>query len=138
VCNLLCMRLILVICFVFFILMGLICFFVFLYLHMLKGLFYCSYRLSIVWIRGVTIFILVMLTAFLGYVLVWGQIRFWAAVVITNLVSVIPYVGVTLIFWIWAGFSVNNGTLGLFFYTSFSCTFYYFNINIASFSIFAW
>jgi len=46
---------------------------------------------------------------------VWGQIRFWAAVVITNLVRVIPYVGVTLIFWIWAGFSVNNGTLGLFF-----------------------
>jgi len=58
---------------------------------------------------------LVILTAFLGYVLVWGQMRFWAAVVITNLVRVIPYVGVTLIFWIWAGFSVNNGTLGLFF-----------------------
>jgi len=90
-------------------------FFVFLYLHILKGLFYCSYRLRMVWIRGVTIFILVMLTAFLGYVVVWGQIRFWAAVVITNLVRVIPYIGITLIFWIWAGFSVNNGTLGLFF-----------------------
>lgn len=90
-------------------------FFIFLYLHILKGLFYCSYRLSMVWIRGVTIFILVMLTAFLGYVLVWGQMSFWAAVVITNLVRVIPYVGVSLIFWIWAGFSVNNGTLGLFF-----------------------
>jgi len=90
-------------------------FFIFLYLHLLKGLFYCRYRLRMVWVRGVTIFILVILTAFLGYVLVWGQIRFWAAVVITNLVRVIPYVGVTLIFWIWAGFSVNNGTLGLFF-----------------------
>ena len=90
-------------------------FFIFLYLHLLKGLFYCRYRLTMVWVRGITIFIFVMLTAFLGYVLVWGQIRFWAAVVITNLVRVIPYVGVTLIFWIWAGFSVNNGTLGLFF-----------------------
>jgi len=90
-------------------------FFVFLYLHILKGLFYCRYRLTIVWVRGVTLFILVILTAFLGYVIVWGQISFWAAVVITNLVRVIPYIGVTLIFWIWAGFSVNNGTLGLFF-----------------------
>jgi len=109
------MRLISVIFFVFFILMVPIYFLFFLYLHMLKGLFYCRYRLSMVWISGVTIFLLVIITAFLGYVIVWGQIRFWAAVVITNLVRVIPYIGVTLIFWIWAGFSVNNGTLGLFF-----------------------
>lgn len=90
-------------------------FFIFLFLHLFKGLFHFSYRLHFVWMRGMTIFILTMLTAFLGYVLVWGQISFWAAVVITNLVRVIPYIGTTLIIWIWAGFSVNNGTLGLFF-----------------------
>jgi len=115
VCNLLCMKSILVFFFVFFILMGLDCFFVFLFLHLMKGLFHFSYRLHLVWLRGITIFILTMLTAFLGYVLVWGQMSFWAAVVITNLVRVIPYLGTTLIVWIWAGFSVNNGTLGLFF-----------------------
>lgn len=90
-------------------------FFVFLFLHLMKGLFHFSYRLHFVWMRGVTIFLLTIITAFLGYVLVWGQIRFWAAVVITNLIRVIPYLGTTLIIWIWAGFSVNNGTLGLFF-----------------------
>lgn len=90
-------------------------FFIFLYLHIIKGLFYFRYRLHFVWIRGVTILILTIMTAFLGYVLVWGQMRFWAAVVITNLIRVIPYLGSTLVVWIWAGFSVNNGTLGLFF-----------------------
>lgn len=90
-------------------------FFIFLYLHLMKGLFHLSYRLHFVWMRGVTILLLTMMTAFLGYVLVWGQIRFWAAVVITNLIRVIPYLGPTLVVWIWAGFSVNNGTLGLFF-----------------------
>jgi len=72
-------------------------FFVFLFLHLMKGLFHFSYRLHLVWLRGITIFILTMLTAFLGYVLVWGQMSFWAAVVITNLVRVIPYLGTTLI-----------------------------------------
>jgi len=90
-------------------------FFIFLYLHLMKALFHFGYRLHTVWLRGVTILLLTIMTAFLGYVLVWGQIRFWAAVVITNLVRVIPYLGPTLVVWIWAGFSVNNGTLGLFF-----------------------
>jgi len=90
-------------------------FFIFLYLHIIKGLFHFRYRLHFVWMSGVTILILTMMTAFLGYVLVWGQMSFWAAVVITNLIRVIPYLGPTLVVWIWAGFSVNNGTLGLFF-----------------------
>lgn len=90
-------------------------FFVFLYLHMFKGLLHRSPRLSHTWISGLSIFILVMGAAFLGYVLVWAQISFWACNVITNLVSVIPYVGLDLIQWVWGGYSVGNATLGLFF-----------------------
>ena len=90
-------------------------FFVFLYLHFFKGLFFRSYRLKPVWGSGLTIFLLVMIEAFMGYVLVWAQIRFWASVVITSLLSVIPIWGPTLVVWIWSGFRVSGATLKFFF-----------------------
>uniref|UniRef100_K7QM75 Cytochrome b n=1 Tax=Dictyocaulus eckerti TaxID=44604 RepID=K7QM75_DICEC len=90
-------------------------FFVFLYLHIFKGLFMCSYRLKKVWFSGLLIFFLIMMEAFMGYVLVWAQMSFWAAVVITSLLSVIPYYGNYLVIWIWGGFSVCSATLKFFF-----------------------
>nr|YP_009186376.1 cytochrome b [Strongyloides stercoralis]BAT21204.1 cytochrome b [Strongyloides stercoralis] len=90
-------------------------FFFFLYLHFFKGLFFCSYRLSGTWIIGLTIFFFVMMEAFMGYVLVWAQMSFWASVVITSLLSVIPYFGFSIVYWIWSGFSVVNSTLKFFF-----------------------
>lgn len=90
-------------------------FFIFLYIHFFKGLFFSRYRLKFVWIRGLTIFLLVMIEAFIGYVLVWAQIRFWASVVITSLLRVIPIWGPTLVVWIWRGFTVSGATLKFFF-----------------------
>lgn len=72
-------------------------FFFFLYLHFFKGLFFLSYRLRFVWVSGLTIFLLLIAIAFMGYVLVWAQIRFWASVVITSLLSVIPFFGVSFV-----------------------------------------
>jgi ubiquinol-cytochrome c reductase cytochrome b subunit len=90
-------------------------FFLFLYFHIGRGIYYGSYRFVRTWLRGVTIFLLAMATAFLGYVLPWGQMSFWAATVITNLLSAIPYVGVMLVEWVWGGFAVGNPTLTRFF-----------------------
>lgn len=90
-------------------------FFLFIYFHMGRGIYYGSYRFIKTWITGVTIFLLSMATAFLGYVLPWGQISFWAATVITNLLSALPYLGVALVEWVWGGFSVGNPTLTRFF-----------------------
>lgn len=90
-------------------------FFIFLYLHFFKGLFIFSYRLSGVWFTGLRIFLFVMMEAFIGYVLVWAQMSFWASVVITRLLSVIPYFGFSLVYWIWGGFSVVGSTLKFFF-----------------------
>nr|BAV78679.1 cytochrome b [Steinernema litorale] len=90
-------------------------FFVFLYLHMFKGLFFVSYRLKHVWASGLTIFLFVMMEAFMGYVLVWAQMSFWASVVITSLLSVIPVWGPSIVTWIWSGFSVSGATLKFFF-----------------------
>nr|UUG47457.1 cytochrome b [Ips nitidus] len=90
-------------------------FFVCLYLHIGRGIYYSSYMLKETWLSGVTIFFLVMATAFLGYVLPWGQMSFWGATVITNLVSAIPYLGNTIVQWIWGGFAVDNATLSRFF-----------------------
>nr|ARH54739.1 cytochrome b [Trigonopterus sp. 2 AH-2016] len=91
------------------------CFFVCLYMHIGRGLYYSSYNLKETWMSGVTIFFLVMASAFLGYVLPWGQMSFWGATVITNLLSAIPYLGNILVQWIWGGFSVSNATLTRFF-----------------------
>lgn len=90
-------------------------FFFFLFLHIFKGLFYFSYRLQEVWFIGLIIFLVVMIEAFMGYVLVWAQISFWACVVITRLFTVIPVFGFKLVFWIWSGFSVSGSTLKFFF-----------------------
>nr|YP_009691885.1 cytochrome b [Nortia carinicollis]QEG58678.1 cytochrome b [Nortia carinicollis] len=90
-------------------------FFICLYIHIGRGMYYSSYNLKETWMIGVTIFFLVMATAFLGYVLPWGQMSFWGATVITNLVSAIPYLGQTIVQWIWGGFAVDNATLTRFF-----------------------
>lgn len=90
-------------------------FFLLIYIHIGRGLYYGSYRFKRTWLRGVTILLLSIATAFLGYVLPWGQISFWAATVITNLLSAIPYVGVIIVEWIWGGFAVGNPTLTRFF-----------------------
>nr|ABO30892.1 cytochrome b [Brama brama] len=90
-------------------------FFVCLYLHIGRGLYYGSYLYKETWNIGVVLFLLVMMTAFVGYVLPWGQMSFWGATVITNLLSAVPYVGTMLVEWIWGGFSVDNATLTRFF-----------------------
>lgn len=90
-------------------------FFLLIYIHMGRGLYYGSYRFSKTWLRGTTILLLSIATAFLGYVLPWGQISFWAATVITNLLSAIPYIGVMIVEWVWGGFAVGNPTLTRFF-----------------------
>jgi len=92
-------------------------FFFLVYLHIGRGLYYGSYRAprTLVWTIGVVIFILMMATAFLGYVLPYGQMSLWAATVITNLMSAIPWVGQDIVEFIWGGFSVNNATLNRFF-----------------------
>jgi len=92
-------------------------FFIILYLHIGKGLYYKSYMYprQNIWYSGMFIFILVMGTSFLGYVLPWGQMSFWGATVITSLVTVIPVVGEDIVNWIWGGFSVGNPTLMRFF-----------------------
>nr|YP_009590302.1 cytochrome b [Alcidodes juglans]QBM10389.1 cytochrome b [Alcidodes juglans] len=90
-------------------------FFICLYTHIGRGLYYSSYDLKETWMSGVTIFFMVMATAFLGYVLPWGQMSFWGATVITNLVSAIPYLGNFIVQWIWGGFAVDNATLTRFF-----------------------
>nr|ABO43134.1 cytochrome b [Serranus hepatus]ABO43135.1 cytochrome b [Serranus hepatus]ABS85031.1 cytochrome b [Serranus hepatus]ABS85032.1 cytochrome b [Serranus hepatus]ACZ67481.1 cytochrome b [Serranus hepatus] len=90
-------------------------FFICLYLHIGRGLYYGSYLYKETWNIGVVLLLLVMMTAFVGYVLPWGQMSFWGATVITNLLSAVPYVGNTLVQWIWGGFSVDNATLTRFF-----------------------
>lgn len=90
-------------------------FFICLYIHTGRGVYYGSFLYLHAWSVGVIIFLLVIATAFLGYVLPWGQISFWGATVITNLFSAIPYVGTDLVQWIWGGFAVDNATLTRFF-----------------------
>nr|YP_010126789.1 cytochrome b [Phalanger orientalis]QPO06094.1 cytochrome b [Phalanger orientalis]QPO06107.1 cytochrome b [Phalanger orientalis] len=86
-----------------------------LYLHIGRGIYYGSYLYKETWNIGVILLLTVMATAFVGYVLPWGQMSFWGATVITNLLSAIPYIGTTLVEWIWGGFSVDKATLTRFF-----------------------
>nr|YP_010154775.1 cytochrome b [Amegilla calceifera]QQX28010.1 cytochrome b [Amegilla calceifera] len=90
-------------------------YFICIYIHISRNLYYQSFKLVHVWMVGVTILFLSMAAAFMGYVLPWGQMSFWGATVITNLLSAIPYVGQILVEWIWGGFSINNATLNRFF-----------------------
>nr|QHD26811.1 cytochrome b [Melo melo] len=90
-------------------------FFICLYLHVARGMYYGSYLYLHTWNIGVILLIFTMGTAFLGYVLPWGQMSFWGATVITNLLSAIPYIGKMLVEWVWGGFAVSNATLTRFF-----------------------
>nr|QWC54450.1 cytochrome b [Macdunnoughia hybrida] len=90
-------------------------FFICIYLHIGRGIYYESFNLKYTWMIGVIILFLLMATAFMGYVLPWGQMSFWGATVITNLLSAIPSLGVMLVNWIWGGFAVDNATLTRFY-----------------------
>nr|WOF82973.1 cytochrome b [Tetragonisca angustula] len=90
-------------------------YFLLIYIHICRNLFYYSFKLIYVWFIGVFILFLSMATAFLGYVLPWGQMSFWGAMVITNLLSAFPYIGQMIVEWLWGGFSINNSTLNRFF-----------------------
>nr|YP_009107769.1 cytochrome b [Loxops caeruleirostris]AIU44993.1 cytochrome b [Loxops caeruleirostris] len=90
-------------------------FFICIYLHIGRGIYYGSYLNKETWNIGVILLLTLMATAFVGYVLPWGQMSFWGATVITNLFSAIPYIGQTLVEWAWGGFSVDNPTLTRFF-----------------------
>nr|YP_007317570.1 cytochrome b [Cnemaspis limi]ADY86107.1 cytochrome b [Cnemaspis limi] len=90
-------------------------FFICLYLHIGRGLYYGSYLYKETWNTGIILLFLTMATAFVGYVLPWGQMSFWGATVITNLLSALPYIGQTLVEWLWGGFAVDTATLTRFF-----------------------
>nr|WGO58001.1 cytochrome b [Pseudoglomeris magnifica] len=90
-------------------------FFICIYMHIGRGIYYSSYKLMYTWLMGVLILFITMATAFMGYVLPWGQMSFWGATVITNLLSAIPFMGNELVQWIWGGFAVDNATLNRFF-----------------------
>nr|QHN59854.1 cytochrome b [Phiaris dolosana] len=90
-------------------------FFICVYFHIGRGIYYESFNLKYTWMIGVIILFLLMGTAFMGYVLPWGQMSFWGATVITNLLSAIPYLGNMLVNWIWGGFAVDNATLTRFY-----------------------
>lgn len=90
-------------------------FFFLIYIHIARGIYFNSNKLTLTWLIGVFILLIRIATAFIGYVLPWGQISFWGAAVITNLLSAIPYIGNTIVNWLWGGFSVNNATLNRFF-----------------------
>lgn len=92
-------------------------FFIVVYMHTFRGLYYSSYLYpkEPLWVVGVIILLLMILTAFMGYVLPWGQMSFWGATVITNLVSAVPFVGNDIVVWLWGGYSIDNATLNRFF-----------------------
>nr|AMJ17388.1 cytochrome b [Rondotia menciana] len=90
-------------------------FFICIYLHIGRGIYYESFNFKYVWLIGIFILLMLMATAFMGYVLPWGQMSFWGATVITNLLSAIPYLGTMLVNWIWGGFAVDNATLTRFY-----------------------
>nr|AJF93992.1 apocytochrome b [Tabachnickia sp. DVL-2014] len=90
-------------------------FFLCIYIHIARSMYHGSWKNTITWNIGITLYILTILTAFIGYVLPWGQMSFWAATVITNLLSAIPFIGYKLVQWIWGGFSISGATLNRFY-----------------------
>nr|YP_010547229.1 cytochrome b [Odontocimbex svenhedini]UYK52168.1 cytochrome b [Odontocimbex svenhedini] len=90
-------------------------FFICIYIHIGRGIYYSSYHFFNTWLIGILILFMTMGAAFMGYVLPWGQMSFWGATVITNLLSAIPYIGTMMVQWLWGGFSVDNPTLTRFF-----------------------
>ncbi len=107
-------------------------FFLAVYIHMFRGLYYGSYKdpREVLWILGVIIYLLMMATAFMGYVLPWGQMSFWAATVITNLFTAIPLVGKSITQWLWGGYAVDNPTLVRFFSLHYLLPFMIFGVVI--------
>ena len=112
-------------------------FFICIYLHIARGIYYGSYTIVHVWLVGCSILLLTIATAFLGYVLPWGQISFWGATVITNLFSAIPYVGSDIVFWLWGVFQLIMQPLFVF-CSSFLITLYYWGYISASFIFLTW
>uniref|UniRef100_A0A343BTC9 Cytochrome b n=2 Tax=Trachypithecus phayrei TaxID=61618 RepID=A0A343BTC9_TRAPH len=98
-------------------------FFICLFLHVGRGLYYGSFLLTETWNIGIALLLMTMATAFMGYVLPWGQMSFWGATVITNLLSAIPYIGTSLVQWVWGGYSIDNPTLTRFFTLHFTLPF---------------
>lgn len=90
-------------------------FFIVIFIHIRRGIIFSSFKSKPTWVSGTVILLVLMGTAFIGYVLPWGQISFWGATVITNLVSAIPYIGKRIVEWLWGGFSVGGATLSRFF-----------------------
>ena len=92
-------------------------FFLAVYIHIFRSLYYGSYKSprEVIWILGMIIYFLMMMTAFMGYVLPWGQMSFWAATVITNLFSAVPFIGESITNWLWGGFAVDSPTLTRFY-----------------------
>ena len=86
-----------------------------IYIHIARGIFYSSFNIAKIWDTGIIIFILAIVAAFIGYVLPWGQIRYWGTTIITNIFSAIPYLGRELVKWLWGRFTVANPTLNQFF-----------------------
>ena len=107
-------------------------FFIVVYLHIFRGLYYASYTSprELVWCLGVVLLLLMIITAFIGYVLPWGQMSFWGATVITSLASAIPIVGDSIVTWLWGGFSVDNATLNRFFSLHFLLPFLIVGVSI--------
>jgi ubiquinol-cytochrome c reductase cytochrome b subunit len=107
-------------------------FFIVVYLHIFRGLYYASYTSprELVWCLGVVLLLLMIITAFIGYVLPWGQMSFWGATVITSLASAIPVVGDSIVSWLWGGFSVDNATLNRFFSLHFLLPFLIVGVSI--------
>ena len=107
-------------------------FFIAVYIHIFRGMYYGSYKTprELLWMLGVLILLLMMATAFMGYVLPWGQMSFWGATVITNLFSAIPLVGESIVTWLWGGFSVDNPTLNRFFALHYLLPFVLFGVVI--------
>jgi len=112
-------------------------FFIVVYCHIFRGLYFGSYIYprDRLWISGVIIFLLMMATAFMGYVLPWGQMSFWGATVITNLFSAIPVIGKTVVEWLWGGFSVSNATLNRFFSLHYLCPFLIVGVTLIHLSL---
>nr|YP_010890507.1 cytochrome b [Colpocephalum eucarenum]WIM51513.1 cytochrome b [Colpocephalum eucarenum] len=90
-------------------------FFLFIYMHIARGLYYMSFSYTMVWLVGIVMFLVFMGVAFMGYVLPWGQMSYWGATVITNLISAVPIFGGMIVEWVWGGFSVSEPTLTRFF-----------------------
>jgi len=112
-------------------------FFIVVYCHIFRGLYYGSYMYprARLWASGVIIFLLMMATAFMGYVLPWGQMSFWGATVITNLFSAVPFVGGSIVEWLWGGFSVDNATLNRFFSLHYLMPFVIAGLSLAHLSL---